>query len=159
DAAAAKKTVADLAGLPAPPGAPPQILRRVSLLRCTAARLLAGASYGDKGLGACDVAPGGGIGARPLVAVLGQGEPTGARLPVFRERAREGDARAREAALELLEQHEEVEGAPAILAEALAAKEIGVASTAAQVIAKQPQRALEERAAPRKGKRKKKKVD
>ncbi len=67
---------------------------------------------------------------------------------------REGDLRAREAALELLEKHDEVQGAAALLTEALAAKESGLVSTAAEVLAKQPQRAVDERApAPRKGKR------
>ncbi len=63
--------------------------------------------------------------------------PSPRRLPRARPRK---DLRAREAALELLAEHEEVEGAPALLAEALAAREPGLVSTAAEVLTKQPQR-------------------
>jgi cyclophilin family peptidyl-prolyl cis-trans isomerase len=160
DGSDAKKTLAEVAALPAPQGAPPAVLRRLSLLRCTAGKKLAGADFRDKLLAACDVS-GGGIGARAIVEVIGKSDLTGPRLAAFKERLKDPDVRAREAAIELLEQHEEVEGAAAILAEALAAKEGGVAATAAEVIAKQPQRAMEERAV-RKAKRapkNKKKVD
>jgi cyclophilin family peptidyl-prolyl cis-trans isomerase len=165
DPAPARKTLADLAAIPPPPGAPAQVLRRVSLLRCGAARALAGADFRDKLLVACDVAPDGGAGARALVDVIGRDSIVGPRLAAYRERVREGDLRAREAALELLEKHDEVEGAAAILAEALGAKESGLVSTAAEVLAKQPQRAIDERAPTvkshrrRGGKRKVEKVD
>ncbi len=66
---------------------------------------------------------------------------------------REGDLRARESAIELLEKHDEVDGAAALLTEALGAKESGLVSTAAAVLAKHPQRAVDERApAAKKGK-------
>jgi cyclophilin family peptidyl-prolyl cis-trans isomerase len=160
DPAPVKKTLADLASLPPPPGAPAQVLRRVSLARCSAAKVLAGASIHDKLLVECDAAPSGGAGHRAMVEVLDRAEITGPRLAVFRERVREGDLRAREAALGLLEKHDEVEGAAAILAEALAAPEVGLVASAATVIAKQPQRAMEERARVRKVRRRgKKKVD
>ncbi len=55
DPAPARKAFADLATLPPPPGAPAQVLRRVSLLRCGAAKALAGADFRDKLLVACDV--------------------------------------------------------------------------------------------------------
>jgi cyclophilin family peptidyl-prolyl cis-trans isomerase len=143
--AAARKTLADLAALPPPPAAPPQIARRVSMLRCGAARLLAGADLQDKLLVDCDVsgAPSP-IGARAAVDVIGRGEIVGARLAAYRERVGGGDLRAREAALELLEAHEEVEGTAALLTAALSAKESGLVGTAAEVISKQPQRAVEE---------------
>ncbi len=162
DAAPARKALAELASLPPPPGAPPQILRRVSMLRCDAAKALAGADFRDKLLASCDVTTGGEIGERATIAVIGRGDITGPRLTAYRTRVHEGDLRAREAALELLEKHDEVQGAPAILTEALGAKESGLVATAAEVIAKQPQRAVEDRpAAPRRGRHKggKKKVD
>ncbi|APR85367.1 Peptidyl-prolyl cis-trans isomerase [Minicystis rosea] len=141
----AKKTLAEIAALPAPPGAPAAILRRVSMLRCAAAKLLAGTDPQDPRLVACDVSgPPAGIGARAQVAVLGKAEITGVRLAVYREIVDKGELRAREAAVELLEEHEEIDGSAAILTAALTAKESGLAGTAAEVIAKQPQRAIPE---------------
>ncbi len=78
--------------------------------------------------------------------MIGRAPITGPRLAAFRERVREGDLRAREAALELLEAHEEVEDAAGLLTTALSAKESGLVATAAEVIGKQPQRAVAERA-------------
>jgi cyclophilin family peptidyl-prolyl cis-trans isomerase len=172
DPAPVRRTLVDLASLPPPPSAPPQIARRISSLRCAAAKLLAGADFHDKLLAACDVTPPaappgdagapvgpapGSIGARAMVEVIGRGELTGARLAAYRGHARGGDLRAREAAIELLAEHEEVEGAAAILAEALGAKESGLVATAAEVITKQPQRAMVEASAARKPKRRNKK--
>jgi cyclophilin family peptidyl-prolyl cis-trans isomerase/HEAT repeat protein len=162
DPAPARKALADLATLPPPPGAPEAVLRRVSMLRCDAAKALAGADFRDKLLAACDVTTlGGGIGMRAAVEVIGRAPITGPRLAAFKERLREGDTRAREAAVELLEKHDEVEGAAALLAEALGAKESGLVATAAEVLSKQPQRAIDERAAAKKGKHRvtRKKID
>ena len=141
-----KKALADLAGLPPPPGAPPAIGRRVALLRCAAAKILAGTDVRAKVLTGCDPTDSG-IGARALVEVLGRDSIVGPRLGLYRELVGKGDLRAREAALELLEAHEEIEGAAAILTEALGAKETGLVSTAAGVLSKQPQRAGAETAA------------
>ena len=166
DPSPARKPLTELAALPPPPGAPAQILRRVSLLRCGAARTLAGADFRDKLLVACDVtptdpdggaSPAGGIGARALVDVIGRAAITGPRLAAFRARVLEGDVRAREAALELLEQHDEVEGAAALLTQALTAPEGGIVATAAGVLSKQPQRGVDERSPVKKGKRRGKK--
>lgn len=160
DATAAKKTLGELASLPPPPGAPPAIARRVSMLRCGAARLLAGEAFRDERLLACDVTgPSAGIGARARVAVLGKAPIKGARLDAYRELVGKGDIRAREAALELLGEHEEIEGAAGILADALAAKESGLFGTAAEVITKQPARAMAEPSPTLARKRKKKKKD
>jgi cyclophilin family peptidyl-prolyl cis-trans isomerase/HEAT repeat protein len=165
--ASARKALADLAAFPPPKGAPPAVARRVSWLRCSAAKLLAGADFRDKILADCDVtgakdAPAdgarpeastrGSIGARAAVAVIGRGEVVGPRLAAFREFARGSDVRARVAALELLETHEEIDGAGELLAEALTAKAPGLIETAAEVLAKQPQRALDA-ASPRRGKK------
>lgn len=156
DPSPVKAPLADLAALGAPPGAPPALVRRVSLLRCAAARALAGSAHTNKLLAACDLAPASGIGARALVAVLGKAEIVGARLDAYREVALRGELRAREAALELLDDHEEID-AYAILTEALSAKEGGVVATAAEVVAKHPQRATTAQIRARKPKRKKKK--
>jgi cyclophilin family peptidyl-prolyl cis-trans isomerase len=175
----ARKTLRELAALPAPQGAPMSLLRRVSWIRCDAASIVAGADVRDPLLVACDLtgappaptesadagAPPpppegqpGSIGARALVKVLGRASITGPRLGVFRLHVRPGaDVRAREAALELFLDHEEIEAeASATLAEALGAREPGVAATAAEVISKKPQLAAE---APKRKKRGKRKRD
>jgi cyclophilin family peptidyl-prolyl cis-trans isomerase len=160
DGPAAKAALDDLSALQPPPGAPPTLVRRVSMLRCHAARLLATPGEQDKRLLACDLtSPSAGIGARAMVAVLGKAEITGHRLALWRDLVQKGDIRAREAALELLEEHEEIEGAAAVLAEALAAKESGIVGTAAEVLTKQPQRAVAEAPAKKPAKKAKKKKE
>ena len=166
----AKKALAEIASLPAPPKPPEPVARRVAWLRCTAARVLAGANYRDKALLACEdgLEPPGSppsiegfpmtsIAGRAVVAAIGGAEITGPRLVAYRAYALHGDRRAREAALELLVKHEEVDGAAAILVEALGAKETGIVEGASDVLANKPQRAGE--AAPRKGKKDKRKKE
>jgi cyclophilin family peptidyl-prolyl cis-trans isomerase len=169
----ARKLLRDLSALSPPPSAPASIARRVAWIRCLSAKLVAGSSYTDPALVACDIsvsaagsegavdagapdAAGGGspvgagpsvvssIGARAIVDVLGRAELVGPRLEAWRRFATGGDLRAREAAIELLATHAEVKGAAAVLALALAAKEPGLVATAAEVITKQPQRAAED---------------
>ena len=166
----AKKALAEIASLPAPPKPPEPVARRIAWLRCTAARVLAGANYRDKSLLTCedgleppgsppsiDNFPMTSIAGRAVVAAIGGAEIVGPRLVAYRAYALHGDRRAREAALELLVKHEEVDGAVAILVEALGAKETGIVEGAADVLANKPQRAGE--AAPRKGKKEKRKKD
>jgi cyclophilin family peptidyl-prolyl cis-trans isomerase len=100
---------------------------------------------------------GGSIGARAVIAVLDRAELRGPRLRAWLGYARGADVRARETALELLASHAEIDGAPAVLAEALESGEPGVVATAAEVIGKQPQRAGEDPAAkkPKKARRRK----
>lgn len=166
----ARKALAELAALPAPPTPPEPVARRLAWLRCSAARVLAGANYRDKALLGCeaglaptgsppavDTLPMSSIAGRAVVAAIGGAELVGPRLVAFRAYALHGDRRAREAALELLEKHDEVDGAPAILVEALGAKETGIIEGAADVLAKKPQRAGEP--AKRPGKKEKRKKD
>ena len=166
----ARKALAELAALPAPPKPPEPVARRVAWLRCSAARVLAGANYRDKALLGCEagLAPPGSppdvdgfpmssIAGRAVVAAIGGAEIVGPRLVAFRAYALHGDRRAREAALELLEKHDEVDSAAAILVEALGAKETGIIEGAADVLAKKPQRAGEP--ARRPGKKEKRKKD
>jgi cyclophilin family peptidyl-prolyl cis-trans isomerase len=168
--ASAKKALADLASLPTPPKPPEPVARRVAWLRCTAARVLAGVNYHDKALLGCeagleppgslpaaDELPMSSIAGRAVVAVIGAAGILGPRLTAYRAYALHGDRRAREDAIDLLEKHDEVDGAAGILVEALGAKESGIVATAADVLAKKPQRAGE--AAPRKGKKDRKKKD
>ncbi|AUX20399.1 uncharacterized protein SOCEGT47_008680 [Sorangium cellulosum] len=169
---AARKPLRDLAALPPPPSAPAAVLRRVAWLRCAAAKLLAGADHREPLLLGCDVTapadperkPGaaapvrGSIGARAVVEVIGRGAITGARLAAYRAYAEGGELRAREAAIELIATHDEIAGAPELLAKALAAEEPGLVAAAAEVIARQPQRASEDPKPPRR-KRKRRRDD
>jgi cyclophilin family peptidyl-prolyl cis-trans isomerase len=166
----AKKALAELAALPAPPAPPEPVARRVAWLRCSAARVLASANYRDKALLGCEAGlepPGSppaidgfpmtSIAGRAVVAAIGGAEITGPRLAAYRAYALHGDRRAREAALDLLEKHDEIDGAAAILVEALGAKETGIVEGAADILAKRPQRAGD--AVTRKSKKEKRKKD
>lgn len=165
---AADEALRGLAALAVPPGAPATVVRRAAWLRCTSAKLLAGANPGDPRLVGCaGVAPGGDAGApdpagasiaaRARVAVLGRAPIRGARLAIYRQLVGSPDVRVREAALGLLATHDEIDGADAILADALAAKETGVVASAADVIAQHPERAAEQ--APRRRHKRRKKSD
>jgi cyclophilin family peptidyl-prolyl cis-trans isomerase len=122
---------------------PAPIVRRKVMLRCRAAALLAGRASQSAALLACDPSPPAERreGALSTLRVLARGPLTGARGARFAELARDGDRVVREAALELLTSHDEVEDIPALLASALLAKEAGVSATAAKVLARYPSRA------------------
>lgn len=193
----AEKALREIASRPAPPSPPAAIARRLSWLRCTAAKLVVGKNYRDPLLAQCEVAgaitaaapgsaaPGSAaaaptaapaaaptasagaaatpagdpratsIAARAIVAVLGRGEITGARLAAWRGHAEGPDLRAREAAIGLLEEHEEIEAA-GTLAKALDSKLPGVVGAAAEILTKHPERAAE---APGKKRKKKDKAE
>ncbi len=139
---AAPELLAELAQLPLDGDAPP-IARRKIMLRCRAAALLAGRASASPRLLACDPAPPSERreGALAQLRVLARGPLTEARGSRFRELARAQDRVVREAALELLTAHDEVEGLPELLAEALAAPEVGVRATAAKLLSRYPARA------------------
>jgi cyclophilin family peptidyl-prolyl cis-trans isomerase len=84
--------------------------------------------------------------------VLGRADLKGARLAAWRAHAEGADIRAREAAIGLLETHDEVEAAAAVLAKALTSSIPGVVGAAAEVLTKHPERAAE---APTRKRRKK----
>lgn len=181
----AEKALREVASRPAPPSPPVAVARRLSWMRCTAAKLVAGKNYKDPLLSQCEVAGAApapppnssssaapsapsasasagasaepapdpratSIAARAIVAVIGRGEITGARLAAWRAYAEGQDLRAREAAITLLDEHEEVDAA-AVLAKALGSKIPGVIGAAAEILAKHPERAAE---APRRRKKK-----
>ncbi len=166
----AARTLEQIAKLSLPEGASLAAKRRLSWIRCGAAKVLAGKSVSNPLLLACDVAQEaesrkdaldekvsatlvkGTVGQRAMVAVLGRAPIEGARLTAFQAYARYGELRAREDALALLEEHDEVEGVAALLAEALRSKHVGIVGSAADVIAKKPQIVRDK---PKKGRKKK----
>lgn len=134
---AAREALAALAALPVPADLAPARARRLAHVRCAAARVLAGSDAGDAILLACDPTRGW-IGELALVAVLDRGQLEGPRRGRWEALLGARAARTREAALELLGSHREVEGTAAIIATALGAAEPGVVGTAAELVAKHP---------------------
>lgn len=126
----------------APSGAHEAIVRRLSWLRCTAARLVAERDYDAKLLRDCDLTRSGSIGARAMVAALGIDgtKLRGRRLARWREFATGDKIRARQEALAQIASHPEIRGVGAVLASALSSKYPGVVAAAAQIINKHPQR-------------------
>lgn len=136
------KLLTELAQLPLEGESAP-IMRRKIMLRCRAAGLLAGSASQSALLVACDPSPASERrqGALATLKVLGRGQLTGARGARFAELVRSEDRVVREAALELLMAHDEVQSLAEILESALLAKEAGVRATAAKVITRYPARA------------------
>jgi cyclophilin family peptidyl-prolyl cis-trans isomerase len=133
--------LARLAELPAP--TEPAARRRAVALRCRAADLLAGRGTLSPKLLACDPDPNGRAGRFAFLRVLDRGPLKGARFRRFSELVRSNDAAVRQRALELLGTHPEAQGIPGFLAQALASKSPGDVATAAEVLAKHPDRASE----------------
>lgn len=123
----------------------PATRRRVVELRCRAADLLAGRGTSSPKLAACDPDPKGRTGRFAFLRVLDRGPLRGARLKRFTELAHAEDAAVRQRALELLATHPETRGIPEFVAEALSSKSPGDVATAAELVAKHPDRATNER--------------
>jgi cyclophilin family peptidyl-prolyl cis-trans isomerase/HEAT repeat protein len=166
---AADKALRELASLPLAVDATGPEARRAAWLRCSSAKVLAGANASDSRLLTCAAstppttpesdsgvssAAGLEIAQRARVEVLGRAPIVGARLGVWRELVSAGELRTREAAVELLATHDELAGGAAVLAKALGAPEPGLVVTAATVIAQHPERAIEQ--TPRKKRARKK---
>ena len=130
----------ELARLAVPKDAPATLTRRVVRLRCRAASLLVNGVADDPLLLQCDPDPDGVIGQRAQLEVIGRRPLEGRRLVLYRKLLDSPHVRVREAAIELLAGHSEVEETPAIVGRALGAKEVGVVATAAEFIAAHPQR-------------------
>ena len=148
----ARSTLDRFARLAAPNDAPGSVVRRVSWLRCAAARLLAERDFEHPQLVACDLESEppkagattrlGSIGARALVSAIGTDgtQIRGKRYKAWARWAFGDDVRAREAALGLIADHPETEDVSRALSEALAAPYPGILAAAAEVIAKHPSR-------------------
>lgn len=122
---------------------PAPIARRKVMLRCRAAAVLAGKASASRALLACDPAPPEERreGALAQLEVLGRGPLDRERGASFQRLVKSGDRVVRQTAIELLMAHDEVPNIPELLADALAAPEVGVRATAAKVLARYPARA------------------
>ncbi len=149
----ARKSLELLAALPPPADASVPLLRRLSWIRCAAARQVAERDFKQPLLRGCDllVPPDtkraddpllSSIGARAIVTAIGvdAAKITGERLAAWRSYALGGDLRARQDALRLIGQHGEIPDVPAVLTKALQAHEPGLVATAAEVIGAHPSR-------------------
>jgi cyclophilin family peptidyl-prolyl cis-trans isomerase len=126
-----------LAGVSAPADAKPRTRRVVSLVRCAAATLVAGDKPAEPLLVACDLDHGY-VGKRALAKALEKSTVDAAGLKLLRELVIDTDPRTREAGLEVLATHPDAAGAYDIVLAALRASEPGVATVAAEQLAKQP---------------------
>lgn len=143
--ASSSKGLQALASLPVLAEAPAPLQRRLTLLRCSAAKAIANGNPDAAVLGSCDPDPKGVDGALARIAVLGRGPLRGTRLAAWKTYASEGSpARVREAALELVAAHPEMADVAPVLASALRAQEPGVVATAAEQIAAHPDRVMTE---------------
>lgn len=151
----ARPTLTAMAKISAPPDEKPALIRRLSWIRCLSAKVLANDNAKEPLLTGCDLSGADGIGARAAIDVLGRGNLVGARYRAWLETAMHGSLRARERAIELITEHEELSDTAPVLAAALQAKELGLLGTAAEVIAKQPARASETAPKGKQGKKRK----
>lgn len=137
DPLVATRAIKSLSVVPAPEGADARARRIASLVRCASARLIPNVKPSTPVLLGCDL-DAGWIGDRTLAEVLGRSAIRGGDLATFKKLVADPDARVREAALELLGSHPEIPDAHVIVADALAAKEPGVVTVAAEQIEKSP---------------------
>ncbi len=126
-----------LAAVAPPADAKPRTRRVMSLVRCAAAALVAGDGFGDPLLVACDLDHGF-VGKRAIARALEKSTIDAVGLKVLRELVIDADPRTREAGLEVLATHPDAVGAYEIVLAALRANEPGVATVAAEQLAKQP---------------------
>jgi cyclophilin family peptidyl-prolyl cis-trans isomerase len=115
--------------------------RRKVHVRCAAAALLAAVNYQNPRLLTCDPASDSQTRELAVLGVLGRDKLRGARKQAYLQRAGAKDTLVREAALELIAEHAELSDAYRVLADALAAKSLGVVASAARVLSRYPERA------------------
>jgi cyclophilin family peptidyl-prolyl cis-trans isomerase len=119
---------------------PAAISRRVTMLRCQSASILAGKLVTSPLLDACDPAKDGRQGALAVIRVLGRGPIRGHRAQLFDKLAHSSDLVVREGALRWLHSHPEIRESAHILADALLSESAGVVATAAGIVAEHPER-------------------
>jgi len=134
-----------LARLPLPTSGSGAEERRVVILRCQAAALLAGSRLNSTPLQACDPDKNGRQGALALLRVLGQEAIRGRRAAAYEKLVVSGDPMVREAALRMMRSHPEIRESAHFLASALTSDSSGVVATAASIVAENPERAQDRR--------------
>jgi cyclophilin family peptidyl-prolyl cis-trans isomerase len=117
------------------------VQRRLLILRCQAASILAGSTVTAPLLIACDPSKDGRQGALAMSRVLGRAPIRGHRAQLYDRLAHSPDLVVRESALRWLRSHPEVRESARILADALGAESPGVVATAAGIVAEHPERA------------------
>ncbi len=127
-----------LADIPVPKNAPPFLVRRLVMLRCGAAAILAGKTARSPRLLACDPDPRGRAGALALLRVLDRGTLDAARREVWKRLEESEDPAVRRAALAIAPRHPELAPLDDVIAEALASTAPGVVAQAARVLAEMP---------------------
>jgi len=125
--------------LPTSASAPEE--RRILVLRCQAAALLASSHMTSPVLLACDPDKSGRQGAFALLRVLGLEAVRGRRANAYERLVSSRDPIVREAALRLMRAHPEIRESAHFLANALISDPPGVVATAASIIAENPERA------------------
>lgn len=140
----AKQALSQLQELPLPALEEPAARRRVVMLRCRAAGLLAGSASAARHLLECDPEPNGVVGQLARIGALDRAPLSGARLRSWERFTDSEQPAVRQAALRLLGNHAEVAGAARILGKALAAEAPGTVATAAQILAAFPERGSSE---------------
>ncbi|MFZ5889858.1 MAG: ElyC/SanA/YdcF family protein [Myxococcota bacterium] len=113
--------------------------RRGVLLRCAAARLLAGNTFDAPELTRCDPNPDGRSGQLAMLAVLDRGKLAGARATRFAKLAESSDAVVRQAALRVLAKHIDIQQSAKFLVRGLADAAPGCVAAAAEVLAQRPE--------------------
>jgi cyclophilin family peptidyl-prolyl cis-trans isomerase/HEAT repeat protein len=132
-----------IASLPLAGADAPGLSRRVVTLRCAAAAALAQAAYDAELLARCDPDAEGAIGQRARLGAITQRPIVTDRRKAFRALAMSPHVSVREAALEAIAQHPELEDVGrTLLVQALGATEPGVVASAAEAIAQHPERVL-----------------
>jgi cyclophilin family peptidyl-prolyl cis-trans isomerase len=130
----------EVAGLQPPDSASPSTVRRVSTLRCAAAKALARGAWDSDVLRKCDLGDGE-VGERARLEALDRGPLVRARRAAWAELARSTHLRIREAALDAIAQHPELgEMSRALLAQSLSASQPGLVATAANLVRAHPDR-------------------
>jgi len=132
-----------LARLPVPPADPTGLARRAVTLRCAAATALARGGFDSELVTKCDPDPAGEAGERARLTALLRRPLVAERRKAFRALAASTHVAVREAAIEAVVLHPELEEAGrAILVQALGVPEAGVVATAAQAITQHPEHVL-----------------
>lgn len=138
----AEPSLRALASLRAPGSPPASLVRRLAVLRCTAAQLLARGAFDGEPLQSCDDRGTVAWEQARLASVLRHRLAAGAARAAFIELARSKNVRVREAAIDAIGSHPELEAAGrAIIAQALTdVSHPGVVATAAEIVHAHPNR-------------------